>query len=87
MSLQVLVKMEQTKLQIMAQKAMDGDEKALEYLLFEEVDVVGLDTRPITWETLCGNYSYCAHILIVAAKLNLHILRRTARIAYCSPLL
>ena len=81
MSLQVLVKMEQTKLQIMAQKAMDGDLKALEYLLFEEVDVVGLDTRPITWETLCGNYSYCAHILIVAAKLNLHILRRTARMS------
>ena len=60
---------------------MDGDKEALAYLQFEDVDVVGLDTRPITWETLCGNYSYCVHILIVAAKLNLHILPRTARMS------
>lgn len=81
MSLQVLVKMEPTKLQILAEKAMDGDEEALAYLQFEDVNVVGLDSRPITWEGLCGNYNYCAHVLIVATKLNLHILRRTARMS------
>ena len=41
MSLQVLVKMEPTKLQILAEKAMDGDEEALAYLQFEDVNVVG----------------------------------------------
>lgn len=57
MSLQVLVKMEPTKLQILAEKAKDGDEEALAYLQFEDVNVVGSDSRPITWEALCGNYN------------------------------
>ena len=81
MSLEVLVKMEQTKLQIMAERAINGDEEALEYLDLEEVSVIGSDPRPITWDVLCANYYYCAHVLIVATKLNLHILRRTAHMS------
>ena len=47
-SLQVLVKVEKRKLQIMAEKAINGDEKALEYLQLEEIDVVGSTTGAIT---------------------------------------
>ena len=60
---------------------MNGDEEALAYLDLEDVNVVGSDPRPITWDVLCANYSYCAHVLVVATKLNLHILHRTARMS------
>ena len=73
--------MERTKLQVMAERAINGDEEALQYLDLGEIDVIGSDPRPITWEVLCANYHYCAHVYIVATKLNLHILRRTARMS------
>lgn len=79
MSLQVLIKMEEKKLQIMAEMVINGDEEVLEYLQFDEMDVVGSDFRTVTWETHCANYHYCVHVLVVATILNLHVLRRTAR--------
>lgn len=48
MSLQVLVKMAKTKLQIMAERAIDDDEEALEYLQLEEIDVIGSKPTVLT---------------------------------------
>ena len=52
MSLQDLIKVEKTKLQIMAERAINGDEEVLEYLQFDEMNVVGSDFRTVTWEML-----------------------------------
>ena len=63
----------------MAEMVINGDEEVLEYLQFDEMDVVGSDFRTVTWETRCANYHYCGHVLVVATILNLHVLRRTVR--------
>ena len=73
--------MPKTKLQIMAQRAIDGDEEALVYLDLEESDVKWTTASTLTWETLCGNYNYCAHVLVVATHLQLDTMRRTSRYA------
>ena len=52
MSLQDLIKVEKTKLQIVAERAINGDEEVLEYLQFDEMNVVGSDFRTVTWEML-----------------------------------
>ena len=44
--------MEKTKLQIMAERAINGDQEVLEYLQFDEMNVVGSDFRTVTWEML-----------------------------------
>ena len=63
---------------MMAERAINGDEEVLEYLQFEEMNFVGSDFRTVTWETLCANYHYCAHVLVVATILNLQVLCRTS---------
>ena len=73
--------MPKTKLQIMAQRAIDGDQEALDYLDLEESDVKWTTASTLTWETLCGNYNYCAHVLVVATHLKLDTMRRTSRYA------
>lgn len=73
--------MPKTKLQIMAQRAIDGDQEALDYLDLEESDVKWTTASTLTWDTLCGNYNYCAHVLVVATHLKLDIMRRTSRYA------
>lgn len=82
MSLQVLVKMRLTKLQVMAERAIRGDQEALDYLQLEPIDVVP-SAKPlnITWQKLCADYSYVAHVFVVAVQLNLQTLRRTSRMS------
>ena len=81
MSLQVLVKMAKTKLQIMAERAIDDDEEALEYLQLEEIDVIGSKPTVLTWDKLCCDYNYVVHVFVVATKLGLNTLRRTSRMS------
>ena len=59
-----------TKLQLLAEKAIQGDEQALEYLQIEEINVVSNMSSSISWQTLCANYNYLAHMLVVATKLK-----------------
>ena len=66
------------KLQIMAQRAVEGDEEALEYLSLQESEVNWTTASTLTWETLCANYNYCTHVLVVATHLQLHEMRRTS---------
>ena len=73
--------MPKTKLQILAEQAIDRNQEALEYLQLTETTLVGSKNNAVTWETLCSNYNYCAHVYIVAAKLGLHILRRKSCMA------
>ena len=73
--------MSRTKLQIMAQRAVEGDEEALAYLSLEESDVTWSTSTNLTWDTLCANYNFCAHVLVVASQLQLHTMRRTSRYA------
>ena len=72
MFLQVYIKMAQskTKLQLLGEKAIQGDPQALEYLRLEEVEVLSENSATITWETLCANYDYLAHVLTVATQLG-----------------
>ena len=65
----------------MAQRAIDGDQEALDYLDLEESDVKWTTASTLTWDTLCGNYNYCAHVLVVATHLQLDTMRRTSRYA------
>ena len=65
----------------MAQRAVEGDEEALQYLSLEESDVKWTTASTLTWETLCANYNYCAHVLVVATHLKLDVMRRTSRYA------
>ena len=73
--------MPKTKLQIMAQRAVEGDEEALDYLSLQESQVNWTTASTLMWETLCANYNYCAHVLVVATQLQLHVMRRTSRYA------
>ena len=73
--------MPKTKLQIMAQRAIEGDKEALDYLCLEKSTVTWQTATTLTWETLCSNYNFCAHVLVVASQLNLHTMRRTSRYA------
>ena len=70
--------MPKTKLQIMAQRAIDGNQEALDYLDLEESDVKWTTASTLTWETLCGNYNYCAHVLVVATHLKLDTMCTTS---------
>ena len=65
----------------MAQPAVEGDEEALEYLSLQESEVNWTTASTLMWETLCANYNYCAHVLVVATQLQLHEMRRTSRYA------
>ena len=67
----------------MAQPAVEGDEEALEYLSLQESEVNWTTASTLTWETLCANYNYCAHVLVVASHLQLHDYAQN--IALCSP--
>ena len=73
--------MPKTKLQIMAQRAVEGDEQALDYLSLQESVVNWTTASTLTWETVCANYNYCAHVIVVATQLQLHVMRRTSRYA------
>lgn len=65
----------------MAQRAIEGDQEALDYLDLEESDVKWTTASTLTWETLRGNYNYCAHVLVVATHLKLDTMHRTSRYA------
>ena len=80
-SLQVRDKMEKTKLQIMAERAINGDEEALAYLDLEEKNIVGKKPAVLTWHKLCADYNYVAHVYVVASKLNLLTLQRTLHLS------
>lgn len=71
-----------TKLQVMAERAITGNQEAVDYLQLESIDVLPSD-RPlnITWSKLCADYAYVAHVFVVAVQLNLQMLRRTARMS------
>ena len=69
-----------TKLQLLAEKAIQGDEQALEYLQFEETNVVSKRSSAISWQSLCANYSYLAHMHVVATKLGLECLKISTRL-------
>ena len=69
-----------TKLQLLAEKAIQGDEQALEYLQFEETNVVRKMSSAISWQSLCANYSYLAHMHVVATKLGLECLKISTRL-------
>lgn len=75
--------MAKTKLQVMAEWAVDGDEEALKYLQLQQVNVAGNKplTLTLTWENLCSDYHYVGHVFVVAAKLGLNTLRRTLRMS------
>ena len=73
--------MPKTKLQTMAQRAVEGDEQALDYLSLQESIVNWTTASTLTRETVCGNYNYSAHVLVVAMQLQLHVMRRTSRYA------
>lgn len=60
-----------TKLQLLAEKAMQGDEQALEYLQLEEMNVISDKAPSISWQSLCANDNYFAHLLVVSTKLGL----------------
>ena len=62
----------------MAQRAIEGDQEALDYLDLEESDVKWTTASTLT---LCGNYNYCAHVLVVATHLKLDTMHRTSRYA------
>ena len=66
---------ELTKLQVMPERAIRGDQEALDYLQLESIDVLPSD-RPsnITWQKLCADYAYVAHVFVVAVQLNLQML-------------
>ena len=70
--------MPKTKLQLMAERAIAGDQEALDYLELQQSTVEWSYTSAPSWETLCCNYNFCAHIFVVATKLNLDTLRRTS---------
>ena len=61
-----------TKLQIMAEKAINGD---------EEMNVTSDEPLTLTWENLCADYNYCAHIFLVSTKLGLNSLKRASRMS------
>ena len=65
----------------MAQRAVEGDEQALDYLSLQESVINWTTASTLTWETVCANYNYCAHVLVVATQLQLHVMRRTSRYA------
>ena len=69
-----------TKLQLLAEKAIQGDEQALEYLQFEETNVVSKMSSAISWQSLCANYNYLAHMHVVATKLGLECLKISTRL-------
>ena len=60
---------------------VEGDEEALAYLSLEESDAKWSTATTLTWETLCANYNFYAHVLVVASQLQLHTMRRTSRYA------
>lgn len=62
--------------EILAERAIDGEQEALEYLQHQETALIGSKNKVVTCETICSNYN-CAYVYIVAAKLGLHILGRT----------
>ena len=66
------------KLQILAERAIDGDQDTLGYLQLDETTVVGSENEAVTWETICSHYHYCAHVFIVAVKLALDTLHKTS---------
>ena len=70
-----------TKLQIMAEQAIAGDQEAPDCLNLEESTVELSNTSVLTWETLCCNCNYCTHVFVLATHLNLNTLRRTSRFA------
>ena len=73
--------MSKTKLQIMAQRAIEGDQEALDYLKLDESTVKKTTASTLTWETLCANYNFCAHVLVVDSQLNLNTMHRTSHYA------
>lgn len=73
--------MAKTKIQVLAERAIHGDQEALKYLQLEETTMVGSEKKAITWKTICTDYHYCALVFIVAVKLGLDNLCRTSRMA------
>ena len=69
-----------TKLQLLAEKAIQGDEQALEYLQLEEMNVISDKASFISWQSLCANYNYFAHLLVVLTKLGLECLKTASRL-------
>lgn len=69
-----------TKLQLLAEKAIQGDEQALEYLQLEEMNVISDKASSISWQSLCANYNYFAHLLVVSTKLGLECLETASRL-------
>ena len=69
-----------TKLQLLAEKAIQGDEQALEYLQLEEMNVISDKASSISWQSLCANYNYFAHLLVVSTKLGLECLKTASRL-------
>ena len=61
-----------TKLQIMAEKAINGD---------EEMNVTSDEPLTLTWENLCADYNYCAHIFLVSTRLGLNSLKRASHMS------
>ena len=52
--------MSKTKLQILAEQAIDGNQEAMEYLQLKETALIGSKNEAVTWETVYSNYNYCA---------------------------
>ena len=69
-----------TKLQLLAEKAIQGDEQALEYLQLEEMNVISDKASSISWQSLCANYNYFAHLLVVSTKLGLECLKTASHL-------
>ena len=69
-----------TKLQLLAEKAMQGDEQALKYLQLEEMNVISDKASSISWQSLCANDNYFAHLLVVSTKLGLECLKTASRL-------
>ena len=59
---------------------MQGDEQALEYLQLEQMNVISDKASSISWQSLCANDNYFAHLLVVSTKLGLECLKTASRL-------
>lgn len=65
----------------MIDKAIKGDQSAIDYLHVQKVDIVIDQPLASMWNTICADYHYHAVNFEVADQLCLHHLRRTSKMA------
>lgn len=70
--------MELTRMQRVINRALSGDEKALDLLDIGDIEVVP-KTKPITRETLRSEFKYASTQYLAAMQLNLKSLERLAK--------